>query len=174
MTAPVIETENLILRGHRREDLHALLTLWNDPEVVRRISGSPASEFEAWSRLLRYIGHWEAMGYGYWAVCLRETGAHIGDVGFAHYKREMSPPLGDAPEAGWLISADHSGRGLCSEAVRAMHAWADKARTWGQTVCLFDPANKASARLAEKMGYRFDYEAEFRNETVHVCRRSLA
>ena len=39
MTVPVIETERLILRGHRLDDFEGLAAMWADPEVTRYIGG---------------------------------------------------------------------------------------------------------------------------------------
>lgn len=62
MTAPTLETERLILRPHRVQDFEAVAALWAEPEVVRFISGTPSAPEESWARLLRYIGHWQALG----------------------------------------------------------------------------------------------------------------
>ena len=66
--APVIETERLILRGHRAEDFEAIAAQWADPAVVKYIGGTPSSREASWSRLLRYPGHWQMLGFGYWIL----------------------------------------------------------------------------------------------------------
>ena len=39
-----------------------------------KINGGEVPTAEAvWARLLRYIGHWQALGYGYWAVFEKAT-----------------------------------------------------------------------------------------------------
>jgi RimJ/RimL family protein N-acetyltransferase len=65
MDVPVIETQRLILRGHRLEDFDALAAMWADPHVARFIGGKPATQEESWARLLRYAGHWRLLGFGY-------------------------------------------------------------------------------------------------------------
>ncbi len=59
--------------------------------------------------------------------------------------------LGDTPEAGWVLLPQYQGRGLAREALTAMLAWADQ--TMPRTACMIDPANAASLKLAEKLGY---------------------
>ena len=39
---PVIETERLRLRGHRRDDFAACCALWSDPVVTQYIGGKAA------------------------------------------------------------------------------------------------------------------------------------
>ena len=45
------------------------------------------------------------------------------------------------------------GKGFATEAVRAILAWG-AAHLGGRTVCMIDPANLASIRVAEKCGYK--------------------
>jgi RimJ/RimL family protein N-acetyltransferase len=76
-----IETHRLILREHTLEDFDALHAMWSEPAVCRHIIGRPSTREEAWSRLLRYSGHWRLLGYGYWAVEERVTGDFVGEMG---------------------------------------------------------------------------------------------
>lgn len=64
--APVIETARLILSGPRLEDFDGSRALWADPDVTRLIRDEPFTSEECWLRLLRYVGHWRLLGFGYW------------------------------------------------------------------------------------------------------------
>jgi RimJ/RimL family protein N-acetyltransferase len=152
--ASEVDTERLSLRRHRVEDFADSAALWADPVVVRHIGGKPFAEEASWGRLLRYIGHWEALGFGYWVVREKATGRFIGEVGFADFKRAVDPSFGDAPEMGWVLTPAVHGRGYASEAVNAALAWA--ARHFGasqRVVCMIDPDNQASLRLAARCGF---------------------
>ena len=151
--APEIETDRLLLRGHRREDFPALAAMWADPEVTRHISGRPATEHESWMRYLRYAGHWIVMGYGYWAVTEKETGTFIGEIGFSDFKRPIDLPVKGIPEAGWAIASAFHHRGYAREALAACLAWAVRAARFPQTSCIIEPDNAPSIRLAEAVGY---------------------
>src|SRR6266702_6413802 len=102
---PSIETDRLILRGHRKEDLEACLALWSNPIVTRYTVRMPLSREDVWGRLLRYAGHWALLGFGYWAVEEKSTGAFVGEIGFADYKRNLEPALHDTPEIGWVLAS---------------------------------------------------------------------
>jgi RimJ/RimL family protein N-acetyltransferase len=149
---PVVETERLILRGHRLDDFASLAAMWADPDVTRFIARAPATAEEAWARLLRYAGHWAMMGYGYWAVEEKAAGRYIADVGFADYRRAIVPAL-DAPEIGWVLAASVAGRGYATEAVRAALAWSDR-NLAARTTCIIAPDHAASLNVARKVGYR--------------------
>lgn len=173
MTPPVLETERLILRPHRVQDFDDVAALWAEPEVVRFISGKPSTPEESWTRLLRYIGHWQALGYGYWAVTLRGSGRFVGEVGFANYQRSMEPPLADVPEAGWVLAPGVHGQGIATEAVGRIHQWAAEMTDWAETACIFDPSHTVSHRVARKLGYAPAGEALYRGNPTLVMKRPV-
>ena len=173
---PPLDTARLTLRGHTTADLAECAAMWGDPAVTRHIGGRPLSEEESWARVLRYAGLWALLGFGYWAVRERDSGRFVGDVGLANFRREMTPPLGDAPEVGWVLASWSHGRGFATEAVGAALAWADEhltdaERGAGRTVCLIDPGNAASVRVAEKCGYREARQAAYKGMTVRTFER---
>jgi RimJ/RimL family protein N-acetyltransferase len=153
-TVPVLETERLVLRGHHVGDFADCLALWMDPEVTRFISGKPSTQEEVWSRLVRYVGHWALMGFGYWVVTEKENGRFMGEVGFADFKRAIEPSLDGVPEIGWVIAPRGHGKGYATEAARAAVAWSDKHFGHARTACIIAPENASSIRVAEKCGYR--------------------
>src|SRR3954463_15564591 len=101
---PTLQTTRLTLRGPGLADFAASAALWADPEVTRFITGRPATAEEVWTRLLRYVGHWALLGFGYWVVQETASGRFVGEVGFADYHREMEPSLAGSPEIGWVIA----------------------------------------------------------------------
>ena len=151
---PVLATARLTLRGHRRDDFADCVKLWSDSNVTRYIAARPFTEEEVWSRLLRYVGHWAMMGFGYWMVRETATDRFIGEVGFAEHRRDMTPTVVGMPEIGWVLVPDAHGQGFATEAVRAAVDWGDAHFGGQRTVCLIHPDNVASLRVAEKAGYR--------------------
>lgn len=152
MTAPIIDTPRLRLRGAEPGDLDAAAAMWGNEDVTRFIGGKPRSRQDAWFALLRGVGLWEMKGYGYWVVTERETGAFLGEVGFADFQRGLPAELTPGPEAGWAFGPASWGRGIASEAVGAAHDWLDTSG-FRQSCCVIEPANTASHRVARKMGY---------------------
>jgi hypothetical protein len=51
---PILETERLVMRSHRVDDLKDCAAMWADPEVVHHISGSTFTEDQVWSKCLCY------------------------------------------------------------------------------------------------------------------------
>ncbi len=171
-TAPVLETPRLRLRPHRREDFAESAAMWADDAVVRHISGRPSTAEESWSRLLRYVGHWRLLGFGYWVAETRDGGRFVGEVGFADYRREIAPPQPRLPEAGWVLVASAHGRGYATEAVTRIVAWADRHLDSDRTFCLFDPAHAASIKVGRKAGYAGDMMARYRDRPALLLSRA--
>jgi len=149
---PVLETERLRLRGHTPGDLDASAAMWADESVVRFIGGTPSTREECWRRILLYAGHWHTLGFGYWLIEDKGSGEFLGEGGFADFQRGLPPPF-DAPEQGWALAPAAQGKGVATEAVRAMIAWAEPHFQRSDFVCMIKPENTPSLRVAEKTGY---------------------
>ena len=168
---PIIETERLALRGHRKEDFRDCAEMWAHPDVVRYIGGRPFSGEEVWARLLRYAGHWEWMGYGFWAIEEKATGAFAGELGFAEFKREMEHSIQGVPEIGWVLAPRTHGQGYATEAVRAVVAWGDRHFGSARTVCLIHPDNLRSVHVAEKCGYKEIQRTTYKGQAALIFDR---
>lgn len=151
--APIVETERLRLRPHTAADFEASIPMWNDPIVTRFIGGRPYTPEEVWQRLQRYAGSWVLLGHGFWAIEEKATGKLIGEIGIMDARREMDPPFGDDRELGWALLPEAHGKGYASEALQAALDW--EARVLGAPclVCMIDPDNAPSIKLARKFGF---------------------
>ena len=171
--SPILETARLILRTHRAADFDALHALWTHPETYRHITGRPSRSEESWSRLLRYAGHWQIMGYGYWAIEDKSSSRFVGEAGFADYHREMEPSFGDTPEMGWLIDPAHHGKGFGSEATARILEWGRANLVSADCACIISPGNTASVALARKLGFMETGTASYLGDTVLLMRLRL-
>ena len=164
---PVVETARLRLRGHGAADLARCTALWTNPEVVRYTVGTPQTEEAVWSRMLRYLGLWSMLGFGYWVIEEKATGAFVGEVGLCNYHRAIEPALGQEPEIGWILHPDHHGKGYATEAARAVMEWLNGVYR-GQVSCIVHVDNAGSVRVAEKLGFVRSHRAVYREEMFEV------
>jgi RimJ/RimL family protein N-acetyltransferase len=172
--APVIETPRLRLRAHSVEDFDSYCQLWSDPAVTHFVLPRPSTCEEVWSRLLRYAGHWALLGFGYWAVEERSTGAFVGDVGFAEYHREFDSPFAALPDLGWVLSPAMHGKGYATEAAIAALTWASaNIHAFDDVSCILHPDNTASRRVAEKVGFLYREATIYRDQPTLVFTRPL-
>lgn len=165
-----LQTPRLVIAPPAVEDFAGIARLWADPEVTRFIGGKPLGREECWSRLLRARGHWELMGYGYWTVRLKAGGGFLGEVGFGDFQRAIDPPFEGAPEMGWAFVPQAHGQGLAREAAEAALAWA-AGRLGRRLVCLIDPANAPSLKLAGRLGFVEYARTTYRGEPTVLLER---
>jgi RimJ/RimL family protein N-acetyltransferase len=171
ITIPVLETDRLTLRPHRLDDFPNCAALWADPIVTRFIGGKPLSEEESWVRLLRYVGHWFLLGFGYWAIEEKTSGKFLGEGGFQENQRDIAPSLKEMLETGWVFAPHAHGKGYATEAVLAMHAWKDANLPEKKVCCIIDSPNLASFRVADKCGYREFSRATYKGASVVLFSR---
>jgi len=171
LIVPTLTTDRLILRPHAQDDLAPLAAMWGDPEVTRHVGGQPRSQQEVWTTLLRVVGHWQVLAYGYWVVTLRATGEVLGEAGYADHKRGLPPELAAGPEAGWAFGPAAWGQGIATETMLACQNWMAAAHAPATTHCIIDPGNFASQKVAAKLGYRQTGETLLRGEAIGVYRR---
>jgi RimJ/RimL family protein N-acetyltransferase len=169
--APVIETERLRLRRHELSDFESSVAMWADPDVARFIGGKPSSREDTWGRLLRYVGHWQLLGHGFWLIEEKATGTFVGEGGWGNFKREIEPRF-EAPEQGWALASSAHGKGYAHEAMSAALDWG--VAHFGRTdfVCMIAPENAPSLKLAAKLGYAEYGRAEYKGSLSILLRRS--
>ncbi len=171
-TTPTLITERLRLDAHTLDDFDSLAALWADPLVVRYIGGTPRDREDSWGRLMRYVGHWALLGYGYWAVRDKQSGEYLGSIGFSNFLRDITPAL-DAPEMGWTLVSSAHGKGYATEALRAALAWGKTHLPGEKTVCIISPENQASLALAKKVGFSESHRSEYHQNPIVVMYCSL-
>jgi RimJ/RimL family protein N-acetyltransferase len=169
--APVIETARLRLTAPALEDAEAIIAMWADPVVTAYISGEPMSRQQAWLFFSAMVGQWPLVGYGYWTVVERETGAFAGMVGFQRFVRPIAALPQDAPEAGWTIVPRSHGRGYASEAMNAALSWADANLSASRSVAIVNPENVASLRVGTKCGFAEIGRQMYRDHPIVLLER---
>ena len=156
------ETERLVLRGFRAEDYEAYARMVADQETMRFLFGQPLDREGAWRSLAGILGHWQLRGYGLWAVEEKATGELVGRVGLIH--PEGWPGL----EVGWLVDRRRWGEGFAPEAALETLRFAFEDLGAEHVISLIDPVNRASVRVAEKIGESFERTIHFHGKPVQV------
>lgn len=166
-----LETERTIMRPHIVSDFDDCAAMWADPAVTLHISGRSSTRQESWARHLRNIGHWSALGFGYWVVREKSTDLFLGEVGFGDFQRAIEPPLGAIPEMGWVLCTAAHGRGLASEVATAACAWGDTHFSADKTVCIIAPEHTSSINVAQKQGFERKHMASYMGEQALIMER---
>jgi len=144
LTVPTVVTDRLILRAWRPDDLDPYAH-WNaDPEMMRYLS--PIDRAGTFDMIAYLVGHWLLRGYGMWAVEDRQTGEWMGRAGLYE---ELGWP---GTEMAWSIRRDRWGQGYATEAGSAVMWFGFEVLRLDRIISLTVPDNKASIRVATKLG----------------------
>ncbi len=155
LTTPMLETPRFELWRPAATDLPGLCKLLSDAETRRYLGPARADPQSQFDRLMRNAGSWALHGYGTFAVRPRGRDEIVATCGIFHSRRGFDEALGmeDVPEAGWIVRADHLGRGVASEAMETVLDWFDREHGPRRVTCMIEQGNVASQRLAARLGF---------------------
>ncbi len=149
----ILQTDRLVLRRQVIEDLDDLWSLYGDPDITRFIPDAPRSREEAREELEWHMhGHPRNPQLGLWATIHKPSGAFIGRCGLLPWAIEGQPEV----EVAYTIARAYWGQGLATEAAHAILRHGFDSLRLTRLICLIDPDNIASQRVAEKIGMHFE------------------
>ena len=151
LLAPIeLYTPRLKLRWMDPQDVDAHFAVFSDPAVMQYWSGEPWTDPDQAAKAIERI---EAACIAGSDLCLgielRDTGQLIGNVSLHHFV--------DASrrcEIGYALASRYWGKAYAQEAVRAAIAYGFSALGLNRIEADIDPANAASIRVLEKLGFR--------------------
>jgi len=147
-----VETERLLLRPLRPDDIDPLAVLFADPAVWWYPFGRGLTREESQRFLDRQISRRETTGFGMWAAELKEASELIGFVGLS--VPMWLPEVLPAVEAGWRLNPRCWGRGLATEGARASLRHGFDVLALDRIISIYMPENVASGRVMTKLGMR--------------------
>lgn len=129
-----------------------MFAIVSDP-ATHRFLGGKADRADHFTRFQRNAGSWFLHGYGSFMVRLKDRPGVFGNCGVFHTYRGLGADFDDRPEAGWIIAADHVGKGYAREAMDAALAWFEREHGPREVVCMIEVGNTPSKALAAKLGF---------------------
>lgn len=166
-TFPVLHTERLVLRAIEQKDRADMFRIMSDTQVMRYFGSEPMVMPEEAEMRIEDIRKAFAERSGVrWAITWREGGDFLGTCGFwrlipEHFRAEVGYEL--APE--WW------GKGIMPEAIGAALNFAFTRMGLHSIEAQIDPANTASRRVLEKLG--FVQEGYFHENYYDTNRRAF-
>lgn len=165
-----LETERLILRQFTEEDVDKLFELDSNPEVMRFINGGKPTEYKIIKNqiLPRWLHYYKKYKYyGVWAV-VEKLGQEF--IGWFHFYPaientfacELNLVKSDEIALGYRLCKPSWGKGYATEGSRALVA--KGFAEWGvqRTAAWALVENKASIRVMEKAGLKFEQKFVFK------------
>lgn len=153
----ILETSRLVFRLLVPEDLDSLFALYGDPDVVRYIPDAPRTYEEAQKELAWFQnGHPRHPQLGLWATIHKPTGQFIGRCGLLPWTIDGQ----DEVEVAYLLAKGYWGQGLGAEAAQGILRYGFEQLGLPRLICLIDPDNRASIKVAAKIGMAFEKEGQ--------------
>ncbi|QBA64958.1 GNAT family N-acetyltransferase [Muriicola soli] len=153
---PILETDRLVLRELCPDDAEDMLRLHSHPEV-QRYTGEAVITTGAGIRekIEEKMHDYITYGYGRWATVLKDGNQFIGWSGLAYL------PEFDEIDVGYRFLPQFWGKGLATEATRAILGYAFSDLELERIVAIAMKENRASIRVMEKAGMHFDKYAPY-------------
>lgn len=150
------------------DDLDALARIFSQPEVMKYLglNGEALSRADTETALVSIIRHWEQHSFGRWAVVHKEHGKLIGYGGLRSFH--------NIAELVYLLDRPYWGLGLATEIALASLMYGFVTRGFDPIIALAKPRNLASRRVMEKVGMKFEKEANYFNMDVVQYKITLA
>ena len=144
----LIETDRLLLREMTQEDFPAPCSIMQDAAAMADAYVRPftAEEVQGW--LNRHLARYDTLGFGLWAVVLKETGEMIGQCGLTLQPWEDEQVL----ELGYLFNRAHWHKGYAAEAAQACKEYAFSVLDASEVCSVIRDTHAASRRVALRIG----------------------
>jgi RimJ/RimL family protein N-acetyltransferase len=142
-----VRGEHVVLRPWRIDDVQAVTAACQDAEIARWLALVPQPYTEDDARF--YIEECMAAGEDRrpFAITDAATGEVIGSIDLRINRLKTG-------HVGYWVAAHARGRGVASDALRALSRWALEDLELGRVELLTDPDNVASQRVAESAGFQ--------------------
>jgi RimJ/RimL family protein N-acetyltransferase len=158
----MIETERLLLRNWRDEDIEPFIRHTNTEAVMRWLGGVRSKAFHRTAFRDR-IMRWQESGFTFWAVERKADGELLGFCGLKLADTPGSPIEGML-EIGWRLREDAWGQGYAKEAAIASLDYAFDALAADRVVAITFQDNEPSWGLMKRLGMTRRPELDYDDE----------
>ncbi len=143
----ILETERLVLRRLTQADFGNLCRTLQDSQAMYAYEGAfTDAEVQTW--LDRQLARYDQLGFGLWAVILKETGEFAGQCGLTVQPWKSEEVL----EIGYLFERRFWHKGYCTEAARACKDYAFTVLGATEVCSIIRDTNAASQAVAIRNG----------------------
>jgi ribosomal-protein-alanine N-acetyltransferase len=148
-----IETPRLLIRSLQLADAEAMVAMWADPQVTQ-FMGGPRDRAEV-RRLVEEDAQLPTpREIDLWPVVEKSSGRAVGDCGLINKEVDGE----DEVELIYVLERESWGKGYATEAASAIMRYAFVELGLPRLICLIDPRNAASQRVAVKLGMTLEKE----------------
>jgi ribosomal-protein-alanine N-acetyltransferase len=146
-----LETERLLLRPLDVGDIDALIALWTDPHVTAFLGG-PRNPEELRRTFREDLRKHPPDPFDLWPVIEKPSGSLVGHSGLLDKEVEGRQEV----DLVYVFAPSVWGNGYATEIGRALMQCAFEQMSLKRLICLIDPKNEASGRVARRLGMRYE------------------
>ena len=143
------------------DDLDDLHTLYHSPDVRKYYTEGIPNDEEIRRELAWIVDEcYVQYGFGMWATMDKATGKFIGRCGLCPMDIEGHEEI----EVTYMLAKEYWGQGLATEAAQAILKYGFEQAGVSRLICVINPGNLASARVAEKIGMTLEIDGDVNGE----------
>lgn len=154
----MIQTERLVLRPWKEEDLVPFARLNADPRVMEffpsvKTFKESSNEYEA------ILEHFKKHGYGWWAVSETNRSNFIGFIGLRYI--DFPAVFTPAIEVAWRLAYEYWGKGYATEGAKASLQYGFEILNFSEIISFTSTINIRSQAVMERIGMHHNPKEDF-------------
>ena len=148
----ILETERTILREVIVDDAEFILDLLNQPSFIKYIGDRNVRTIDEARDYIesRFTESYKKLGFGMWAVELKETNAPVGICGFV--KRDSLPDT----DIGFALLPQYERKSYAFESAAAVMKYGRDVLQIKRVLAITSKDNESSGRLLGKLNFKFE------------------
>jgi len=152
----ILETERLYLRPFETKDLNILAPMYSNINVMRFIGTGKTLTRSQTEKSIASWNEYEAKhGFTNWAVIRKEDDAFMGKCGLSRL------PDNSDIEISYILDEPYWGMGYATEISKAVLEYGLNSLNLKRIVAMAYPQNRPSIKVIEKIGMKYEKEAEY-------------
>lgn len=157
MKTPILETERLILRPVKEDDVTAIFDCWmQDEDVSRYMCWKASSDINEAKEFVSFeLGNLENDEWNRFIIELKESGEVIGTCLIFYNDEE------DNWDISYNLGKKYWGNGYTSEAMTQVMDYAKESLEIKECIAVHAVENPASGRVMEKLGFQYEKEVPY-------------
>jgi len=164
----MIETQRLLLRRWRQDDIPVFTELSAEPAVIEFLPGAmTTAQVEAFIR--SHNAMCDRHRTCYFAAEVKETGELAGFIGLKY--QDFDQPFAPCFELGWRLASRYWGKGYATEGARAAMQHGFDVLGLEEIVSFTVPENTRSRNVMERLGMHRDEAGDFAHPALPADHR---
>ncbi len=164
-----ISTTRLLAERLQEKHFEVLCRMHQNPSVMKTLGGV-RSAGQTREFLNNNLDHWQQHDYGLWVFTAKADGQFVGRGGLRHVRVAGNNEL----ELAYALEAAFWGQGLATEMARVILDVGSKFFSRSSIVCFTLTSNRASQRVMEKLGFRYERDFVHGNQPHVLYRLDIA